>query len=105
MYYVCGIGDDEVDSSVNKCLEALALRKRAEAEMERGDFYQAHTLLTQVPFIAHMYCFVQVGIFFGLQQGWQQEKNLEHLRMLKRLRLLHPTTLRFYAAEESYSIA
>ncbi|XP_073142955.1 uncharacterized protein [Henckelia pumila] len=47
MAYVCGIGDYEVESSVIKCLEALALRKRAEAEMERGDFSQAHTLLTQ----------------------------------------------------------
>ncbi|XP_073272135.1 uncharacterized protein [Primulina huaijiensis] len=47
MSYVCGICDDEVENGAIKCLEALALRKRAEAEMERGDFSQANTLLTQ----------------------------------------------------------
>ncbi|KAH6761466.1 tetratricopeptide repeat protein [Perilla frutescens var. hirtella] len=45
MAIVCG-ADDEV-SGGDKCLEALALRKRAEDEMGRGDFTQACGLLSQ----------------------------------------------------------
>ncbi|KAL8547814.1 hypothetical protein ACS0TY_007228 [Phlomoides rotata] len=41
MSAVCGVDDE------GKCLEALALRKRAEDDMGRADFPQAYTLLSQ----------------------------------------------------------
>ncbi|KAG8388495.1 hypothetical protein BUALT_Bualt02G0131600 [Buddleja alternifolia] len=44
MSIVCGVDDD---GGEKKCLEALALRKRAEDETRRGDFSKAHTLLSQ----------------------------------------------------------
>ncbi|KAK6153206.1 hypothetical protein DH2020_012845 [Rehmannia glutinosa] len=48
MSVVCGVDENgDVASSGNKCLEALALRKRAEDETGRGDFAQAYTLLSQ----------------------------------------------------------
>lgn len=43
MAVVCG-----ADNGGKKCLEALALRKRAEDEMGRRDFAQACHLLSQV---------------------------------------------------------
>lgn len=43
MAVVCGDGDGG-----KKCLEALALRKRAEDEISRADFAQACDLLSQV---------------------------------------------------------
>ncbi|XP_011086960.1 probable UDP-N-acetylglucosamine--peptide N-acetylglucosaminyltransferase SEC [Sesamum indicum] len=48
MSIACGVDDDgDVGSSGKKCLEALALRKRAEEETGRGDFAQAYSLLSQ----------------------------------------------------------
>ncbi|GFP99081.1 hsp70-hsp90 organizing protein 3 [Phtheirospermum japonicum] len=47
MSLVCGIDDDDVANVGNKCLEALALRKRAEDELGRGDFALAFSLLSQ----------------------------------------------------------
>lgn len=48
MSIVCGVDDDD---GVIKCLEALALRNRAEDEMGRAHFSQAYTLLSQVIFL------------------------------------------------------
>ncbi|XP_051116909.1 uncharacterized protein LOC127241754 [Andrographis paniculata] len=47
MSFVCGgsVADDR--DAVNNCLEALALRKRAEEDTCRGDFAQAINLLSQ----------------------------------------------------------
>ncbi|KAL3655427.1 hypothetical protein CASFOL_001213 [Castilleja foliolosa] len=45
MSVVCGI--DDVENGGEKCLEALALRKRAEDEMGRGDFALVYDLLSQ----------------------------------------------------------
>ncbi|KAI3464202.1 hypothetical protein Pfo_020865 [Paulownia fortunei] len=48
MSVVCGVDDNgDVASSGKMCLEALALRKRAEDEAGRGDFAQAYSLLSQ----------------------------------------------------------
>ncbi|KAL7115469.1 hypothetical protein ACP275_04G185600 [Erythranthe tilingii] len=53
MSVVCGGGVEDnaageaAASSVSRCLEALALRKRAEDEMGRGDFSLAYSLLSQ----------------------------------------------------------
>ncbi|PIN10728.1 hypothetical protein CDL12_02417 [Handroanthus impetiginosus] len=45
MAVICGV--DEASMGRQKCLEALALRKRAEDEMGRGDFARAFSLLSQ----------------------------------------------------------
>lgn len=43
MAVICG-----ADDSGRKCLEALALRKRAEDAMSKGEFAEASALLSQV---------------------------------------------------------
>lgn len=57
---VCaGDGDEEVERKCRKCLEALALRKRAEDEMGKGKFDEALLLLAQVLYCQNAeFCFI-----------------------------------------------
>lgn len=59
---VCaGDGDEEVE---RKCLEALALRKRAEDEMGKGKFDEALLLLAQVLYCQNAeFCFIFLFYF------------------------------------------
>lgn len=67
MSYVCGVGDDEVEGRGRMCLEALALRKRADDEMDRGDFSLAHSLLSEVPFRI-VYIWFWIGVLGYIMQ-------------------------------------
>lgn len=117
MSIVCGV-DDEDESGVIKCLEALALRNRAQDEMGRAHFSQAYTLLSQA---------VELKPFGGLHIIYKQRSAVRlaigdisgALEDAKQALALAPdyseayickgdvymAMNQFYAAEESYSIA
>lgn len=60
---LCGAGV----SDVSKSLEALALRKRAEGELEKGNFSGAESLLTEVK---HFLCLIVSPVMISLFSGY-----------------------------------